>query len=159
VGVFAWGRKNCPYLEDLRFRGMHAPPSLPPDWAEMHAHAAGGLAERAQARKHTPWHHGKAGFSFGPAASLPQGLPPDIHFRAGCLADSPCDVKCPLPDDLDFAVRTTLQLGRCADVWRRKQIKLLPGLDLSINRPRELVGELQIRDRQGGSTNSAASRA
>ena len=53
---FEWGRLNCPYLHDLEERGIPSSKSLPPDEYEMNAHSFGGLAEKIQSRKHTPWH-------------------------------------------------------------------------------------------------------
>ena len=122
---FEWGRNHCPYLRDLQERDVPQSQSLPPDWSEMHANLAGGLAEKVQSRKHTPWHLGKNSSRYGPVSSLPKGLPPQVHFKAGCLADSPVDEELSIPDDLDFAIRTTISLGRKADAWRRGQLKAM----------------------------------
>ena len=122
--AFRWGRENCPYLHDLDERHI-ASQSLPPDWTEMNAHTSGNLAEGVQSRKHTPWHLAKGRQGHGPVASLPKGLPPSIHFKAGCMVDSPLDNLNDIPDDLEFAIRKTVALGAKADAWRRQQTKAL----------------------------------
>ena len=122
---FEWGRLNCPYLHDLEERGVPSSRSLPPDEYEMNAHSFGGLAEKIQSRKHTPWHLNRNTFGAGPVASLPKGLPAEVHFKAGSLADSPVDAPQQVPDDLDFAIRKTLTLGGKADAWRRHQLNAL----------------------------------
>ena len=122
--AYKWGRENCPYLHDLDEREMNSK-ALPPDWAEMHAHAASGLSERVQAKKHTPWHLKKGITGSGPIASLPKGLPPAVHFKAGCKAESPLDEQNDIPDDMNFAIMKTIALGSKADAWRRQQVKAL----------------------------------
>jgi hypothetical protein len=122
---FWWGISHCPYLQDLEDRKVPAASSLPPDWQEMHAHMSGGLSEKVQSRKHNPWHLSRNSFSFGPVSSLPKGLPPEVHFKAGCLAGSPSDAPCKVPDDMDFAIKKTIALGARADAWRRERIKAL----------------------------------
>ena len=123
--AFKWGSANCPYILDLQERSLDEGQPLPPDLSEMNAHTFGGLAEKVQARKHTPWHLRRAVTTGGIVASLPKGLPPDIHFHSGRLADSPADETPVIPDDLDFAVRTTIALGATANAWRQDQIKAL----------------------------------
>ena len=123
--AFKWGRENCPYLHDLEKRQLDTSQSLPPDWSEMNSYSSGSLADGVQLRKHTPWHLAKGTFGHGPVASLPKGLPPTVHFKAGSLADSPVDKESEVPDDLDFAIRKTIALGSKADAWRRQQTNAL----------------------------------
>ena len=104
---------------------MPIPCSLPPDWAEQNAHSASSLAEQVQARKHTSYHLDKNMLSSGATASLPKGLPPDVHFLAGCEGASPLDVIPAVPDDQNFAVRKSLALGKHADAWRDKQFNII----------------------------------
>ena len=122
---FQWGRSHCPYLLDLDNRDVNPSQSLGPDWNEMNANLISGLAEKVQARKHTPWHLSKNACGHGPVASLPKGLPPQVHFKAGCLADSPIDTSPQVPDDLDFAIRKTVEIGSKADAWRRGRFNAL----------------------------------
>ena len=122
---FGRGRLDCPYLHDLA--EMWKPPckSLPPDSYEMNANFSGGFAEKIQSRKHTPWHLTRNSSSTGPVASLPAGLPADLHFKSGSLADSPKDAPQQVSDDLVFAIRKSLALGGQADTWRRNQFEAL----------------------------------
>ena len=123
--AFRWGRDNCPYVQDILARNGVIPGALPPDWVEQNAHAASSLAEQVQARRHTSYHLDRAMLTSGPTASLPKGLPPDVHFYAGSEVQSPLDVIPETPDDMGFAIRKTLALGKAADAWRRKQLNLL----------------------------------
>jgi hypothetical protein len=122
---FDFGRKNCPYIQQLDSGDSPLPRSIPPDWVEQHAYQAASLAEQVQARKHTSYHLDRTILSTGPIASLPKGLPPDVHYRAGCAATSPLDIMPDVPDDLDYAIRKTLELGAKASQWRRKRLKEL----------------------------------
>ena len=123
--AFSWGLSNCPYIHDRASRDLQTDINLPPDWAEMNAHGVGGLAEKVQGRKHGPYHLRKPVAPLGPVSSLPKCLPPEVHFRAGCQASSPMEGDIHVPDDLDFAIRTTIGLGGKADAWRRNQMKML----------------------------------
>jgi len=58
-------------------------------------------------------------------AALPKGLPDVVHFETGCNTPSPLDALPEVPDDLDFAIRKTSELGKKADAWRKKQLKIL----------------------------------
>ena len=132
--LFDVGREQCPYLHDLSERMPVLPRSLPPDWVEMHAYESGSTAEQVQTRKHTTYHLDRGGLfdgdsvRVGPQASLPKGLPPDVHFIAGCSAESPLDVVQEVPDDFRFALRKTIALGKAADAWRRQRFDFLLAL-------------------------------
>ena len=123
--AYNWGRANCPFLSDKLFMGNDNGGSLPPDIYEMNAHSVGGLAEKVQSRKHTPWHLKQAVALGGTVASLPKGLPQELHFEVGCLVDSPADADQSIPSDLDFAVRTSIEMGSKADAWRRNQFNAM----------------------------------
>ena len=134
VDAFSNAREQCPYVLDLRQRRSSIPGSLPPDWIERNAYTAGSLAEQVQARKHTTVHLDKNaavsqdGLKVGPIASLPKGLPPDVHFIAGCAAQSPLDAVQEVPDDFNFAMDKSLELGSAADAWRQVKFDLLVSL-------------------------------
>ena len=59
---------------------------------------------------------------------LPLGLDPVTHFHCGTVTDSPLAAEPPVPDDMDFALRTCLEQGRGIRAWRRKQFNILKSI-------------------------------
>ena len=60
-----------------------------------------------------------------PFKAVPAGLTPEEHYYAALDIESPLLEEPPLPDDLDYAVRTIVSKGAATEDWRRVQMDRL----------------------------------
>ena len=110
-------RRQCPYIQDVFHRGWPTDCPMGPDVIEQNAHSSASVALLLQSRTQTA--------ASGQRSLLPLGLDPVLHFECGQVVESPLAVEPPVPDDLDFALRMCLRLGRGARAWRRRQLNIL----------------------------------
>ena len=117
-GAAYWAlRRQCPYIQDVSNRGLRTDIPMGPDVIEQNAHSSASLALLLQSRTQTA--------ASGQRALLPLGLDPVLHFECGQVMESPLSMEPPVPDDLVFALRMCLRLGRGARAWRRRQLSIL----------------------------------
>ena len=107
-------KSECGYLRDRVERGLPIACPMGPDSVELNAHSPNCLAEGAQSRR-------SAGANV-PFKAVPAGLTPEEHYYAALDIESPLFVETPLPDDLDYAVRTIVSKGAATEDWRRVQM-------------------------------------
>ena len=115
--LYEKARRDCPYMRDRAQRNLSCEQSLGPDIFEQNAHSTSFLAEQLQSKR-------QAGRN-PPVMTIPRGLPPEIHFEQGLKVESPLDVEPPVPDDLDFALRTIVKESKNIDAWRAQQFSKL----------------------------------
>ena len=110
-------RRQCPYIQDLCDRGMPTDEPMGPGPIEQNSSSSASVALLVQHRSQTS--------AAGHSSLLPLGLDPVSRFQCGEVVESPLSLEPPVPDDLDFALRKCLALGKKARAWRRAQFSRL----------------------------------
>ena len=105
------------YWQDRSSRGMPDSATVGPDWAEQHAFNAAAKEGMVQPKRVRQVE--------AVAPLVPRGLTMDEHFMCAANTVSPMSIPTLLPDDLDFAIRTTASLGMKAAEWRRVELSKL----------------------------------
>ena len=106
--------QRCPFIKECALADLGP---LGPDQAELMANTSSFLLDSIQTRKSA----GRA----TPVAAVPAGLEPHEHFYAGLAATSPLAEEPTIPEDLEWAVKKTVEMGADIDSWREEQFKTL----------------------------------
>lgn len=86
---------------------------MPPSVAEEEAYSKSFIAGGVQNKRHTK--------AAGHIPIVPAGLSPQLRVHTSLHTVSPFECDIPIPEDMEFACRVTLELGSRADAWRRSR--------------------------------------
>ena len=116
--VYEDARRKCPYMIDREARGLPSYNIIEPAWEDLWAHLAAKGATWAMTK-----HDARAAVEH--KGRLPRGIPPGPHAMCAANLPAPFKSEVRLADDLDYAIRKTVELGPNAHKWRQERFEEL----------------------------------